>query len=56
MKAGRAKTTNPTRVAVAAWSYVHGLLVLYFGGQLPLDTRPEQLLEMAKEIDLFLRP
>lgn len=48
------ETKDPRTIAIVAWSYVHGLVTLYSGGQLPARIRPAQLVAMAGNIEVFL--
>ncbi|MEP6653544.1 MAG: TetR/AcrR family transcriptional regulator [Myxococcales bacterium] len=54
IEAGYSTAKSPTAVAVDAWAYVHGLVILYFGGQLPTRIHRTQLVAMARKIDVFL--
>jgi AcrR family transcriptional regulator len=54
IEGGESNAKSATVVAVDAWAYVHGLLVLYFGGQAAVSTQRTQLVAMAKKIDVFL--
>lgn len=54
IEAGHSTAKDPMFVAVDAWAYVHGLLVLYFGGQLPARIQRTQLVALALKIDIFL--
>jgi hypothetical protein len=52
--AGRARAGDPSRIAVDAWSYVHGLVTLYLHGLLPRRVDHADLRRRAAQIVIFL--
>jgi AcrR family transcriptional regulator len=55
-QAGRAPPGDPTRIAVEAWSLVHGLATLYLHGLLPRRLEADEVRALGAQIALFLRP
>lgn len=52
--AGQSRNSDVNRIAFAAWAYVHGLIALYNGGQLPPSLTPARLRKMVRDMDVFL--
>jgi AcrR family transcriptional regulator len=55
-RAGVAAPGDPVRVAVEAWSYAHGLVMLHLHRLLPRAVDDRVVQEMAPRIRIFLNP
>jgi AcrR family transcriptional regulator len=55
-RAGVAAPGDPVRVAVEAWSYAHGLVMLHLHGLLPRAVKDRVVQAMALRIRVFLNP
>jgi hypothetical protein len=54
--AARGAPGDPSRIAVEAWSFVHGLVTLYLHGLLPRRVDVAELLRRTAGMTIFLSP